>query len=324
MNRGLLLQKIAKSLLCFVTVGLISVSVKAGVIVTVTNPGMEISADNAANAANPSFTNIGTIVIAETNANDFSSTGGKFKTLVLSAPAGWVFNKNAGKVYCNGKDIKAAFITVTPVNIIVKLMVVATRSTDVINISGVEIQATDGRVIHQEVSICRTAANPGTAMMKGIVNASKLVTGTSFFTCSQVGGMATKLAFSNKPVASTAGVVFEQQPVIVAQDQFGNITSNGIAEGQKVKIKLSAGTGSLGGTVSVQFTGGVAFYSDLKLDLVGTKKLMATSGTLSFAVSNEFTITESEPGTRLSSEDSDDYDPDWICTSGSATINPLA
>jgi len=59
---------------------------------------------------------------------------------------------------------------------------------------------------------------------------------------------------------------------------------------------------------------GMANFSDLQVDALGTKKLIATSGSLTFAISNEFTITEEDSSRKVSSEGADDYDPDWICS----------
>lgn len=287
----------------------------AGVIVTSSKTMMEISADKAANALNPAYTQVGDIKIEETKMNDFANSFGQSKTLVLTAPAGWVFKPNSGHVSVNGKDITAASIKTTWTFVTISFTVNATASMDVMNIAGIEVQANDGIAINNEGSIYRSSSNPGTASIKGIVTTKMTngAVGTAFTIMSQTSGIATKLVFSNKPFASTAGVAFDQQPVIVTQDQFGNQTSNGLNGDQNVRIKLSSGTGTLSGTVVMNISTGMASFSDLQLDAMGAKKLIATSGSLSFAVSNEFNITESESSPRISSEDADDYDPDWIC-----------
>src|SRR5262249_27903175 len=64
---------------------------QGAVSITAATGGTNISADTAQNAASPSFTTLGNIVITEAVANDFSASG----TLILTLPSGWRFNTSA-------------------------------------------------------------------------------------------------------------------------------------------------------------------------------------------------------------------------------------
>jgi hypothetical protein len=205
-------------------------------------------------------------------------------------------------------------MTVSRTTISIRFTVNGTRSIDALKISGIEVQAVDGSVINTEANIYRSSSNPGTAVINGMVstNITNGAIGTAFAIMTQAAGTATKLVFATRPSATAAGSAFEQQPVIMVQDQFGNNTASGIDANQTVKIKLSSGTGSLSGTTIMDLKTGMAGFSDLQVSTPGAKKLMATSGSLTFAVSNEFYITEYS-SSKISSEDAEDYDPDWIC-----------
>ena len=291
----------------------------AGVIVTPANQNLAISADNASNAFSPAFTQLENIVIAENKANDFAATAGTTKSLVLTAPFGWTFKPGCGNILAtNAKDFSALSINVAWTTITINFIIKGTGNIDVLNISDVQVQATNGANVDCVSMIYRSSVNPGTASINGI--AATCVTdgscGTAFATLSQASGMATKLAFATRPVATMAGTVFEQQPVIVSQDQFGNATSKGLNATQNVKIKLSSGTGALEGTTVLNIGtlggNGVVNYTDLQINTCGIKKLMATSGSLSFAVTTEINIKEQETNARISSGDADDYYPDWM------------
>jgi hypothetical protein len=274
-----------------------------------------ISADKAANGANPGYTVMNDIIVTENNNVDFALTNGQFKTLILTAPMGWSFNTASGKlVYNKANDISAVSMEVTATNITLTFMVTRTTHFDAIRIAGIEVQAKDGAVINAPGKIYRSSLNPGTATMNNIVATS--ITdgsfGTSFGTLSQVSGSVAKLVFASKPGQSTANSKFVQQPVIITVDQFGNPTTKGLAAVQNVNVKLSSGSGTLAGTVVLNIGtsggNGMVICDNLKINTGGVKKIIATSGTLTFAVSNHFIISEDGISTPSSDEN-----PDWMC-----------
>ncbi len=113
------------------------------------------------------------------------------------------------------------------------------------------------------------------------------------FTATGTVGAAAKLAFTTQPSASTvAGVVFATQPVVTVQDVNGNTVTGSTAS---VTLTLSTGTGTLGGTVTMNAVAGVADFAGkgLNINLAGTNKVLtATSGVLTTATTSPaFTIT---------------------------------
>lgn len=300
----------------------------AGNIVKPASSGMNISADNAANANEPSFTQVGNIVISETKSADFANTAGVIKTMILTAPQGWIFNTNAGTVSAkNAKDFTSVSMNVAKTTITIKFMVKGTANMDAIEIAAIEVQAIDGAVLPSTGNIYMSKSNHGTAIVNGLImtNDKSGTGGTDFGSLSQTAGNATKLVFESNPGTETANASFEHQPIVITQDQFGNATSNGLKAVQNVKFNLSSGTGSLVGTVvmNIGTDGGNGRINcqNLMVTAEGTKKIMASSGSLTFAVSKEFTVNEEE----TSAGAADDFDPELVCynslmSAGSSSI----
>jgi hypothetical protein len=98
-------------------------------------------------------------------------------------------------------------------------------------------------------------------------------------------GPATHLVLTTAPTsAMESAVAFTQQPVITIQDVAGNTR---LADTLVVTAALSTGTGTLNGSTAVAASAGVATFTDLSLDLVGTDKV------LTFASSNLTSVTTS-------------------------------
>ena len=155
---------------------------------------------------------------------------------------------------------------------------------------------------------------------------------TNFGIVSQTTGGVQGLSFANNPDSSIAGVAFDNQPIIVTMDQFGNVSNNGLPEVQNVKIMLSAGTGILSGTAILNIGtaggNGMVSFSDLKVNTAGSKKLMAKSNSLTFAVTNEFVVTNENTASENSTDDdssSEEIDPDLVCynIAGKAVITVI-
>ncbi len=109
-------------------------------------------------------------------------------------------------------------------------------------------------------------------------------------------GTATKLIFTTQPGASSlGGVAFTTQPVVTVEDAYGNTITS-----PSVSITLAIGTNPSGGTLTVSggnpisSTNGVATFSGVSIDKVGTGyTLTATGGSLTAATSSTFNITVS-------------------------------
>ncbi len=101
---------------------------------------------------------------------------------------------------------------------------------------------------------------------------------------------ASQLHVSTQPPSSvTAGSAFGL--TITALDPFGNIAT-GFNGSVHAALKNNPGTGSLGGTVVVTSTAGVAFFSNLLLDTAGNGYTIQATGTgLTDAISNSLNVT---------------------------------
>jgi hypothetical protein len=119
----------------------------AGVNVTPATGGTGISADKAANATSPQFTQLGDIVLAETVVGDFVSQTNK--TLILTAPSGWEFNPGVGSTSTTksgpgGNELTVNSIAISAATITLNLSVSGTAQTNTLSIKNIEVRATNG------------------------------------------------------------------------------------------------------------------------------------------------------------------------------------
>ncbi len=103
---------------------------------------------------------------------------------------------------------------------------------------------------------------------------------------------AARLVFLQQPVNTAAGAVITPSVTVRLRDAFGNSVET---SGTPVTIALTSGSGSLTGTLTRNTVSGIATFNNLRIDLTGSKKLTASSGTLTSAVSDAFVITAMEP-----------------------------
>jgi hypothetical protein len=112
------------------------------------------------------------------------------------------------------------------------------------------------------------------------------LTGVSSASFNVTAGNAAALAINTQPSATaTAGVLFAQQPVIGLRDAWDNVVTS-----PQVSVTASITSGGLGalfGTLSVSTVGGIATFTNLRIDgQVGDRTLDFTSGSLTGATSN--------------------------------------
>ena len=130
-----------------------------------------------------------------------------------------------------------------------------------------------------------------TIALRFVSNGLNTVTSGSFAVNPAAAG---KLVISTEPSASaTAGQAFGTQPVILEEDQYGNLEKSD--NSSAVTVSLNSGSGPLQGGASATVVGGVATFSNLVDTLAETITLRFTSGNLS-AVSNPITVV-SAPST---------------------------
>src|SRR6185436_10517887 len=108
--------------------------------------------------------------------------------------------------------------------------------------------------------------------------------------------LANRLVFATQPGSATAGAPFGVQPAIKTQDPFGNDSTVGMGSSVGVTLTLSAGTGPLQGTTTLDIGtnagNGWVSFSSLEIDSAGTnKQLTANAVGFSNAVSSVFAVT---------------------------------
>jgi hypothetical protein len=134
-----------------------------------------------------------------------------------------------------------------------------------------------------------------TATASGGVTLTAVTSGNIVFSA----GAASQLVVTTQPSASTvAGVAFATQPVVTIEDQYGNTVTSGADSTVSVALTLTTGTGTLGGTTSMNAVAGVANFSGkgLNINLVGANKVLTatatvTAGTKTTTTSPAFAIT---------------------------------
>src|SRR4029077_9299168 len=104
-------------------------------------------------------------------------------------------------------------------------------------------------------------------------------------------GTATQLAFTVQPTSTAAGASITPALQVTAQDALGN-TDPTFTGNVTVALGANPGSGTLSGTTTVAAVGGVASFSGLSINKVGTGyTLTANSGTLGATTSTLFNIT---------------------------------
>ena len=125
-----------------------------------------------------------------------------------------------------------------------------------------------------------------------VASSTGLTGGTSTgFTISPAA--ATALAFVTTPGNTRAGVAFTNQPTVEAQDAFGNRATS-FSGAVTLAIKPGTGTvgATLGGTATVNAVNGLATFSGLSIDRIGTAyQFSASASGLTGADSAAFDIT---------------------------------
>ncbi len=102
-------------------------------------------------------------------------------------------------------------------------------------------------------------------------------------------GPARVLAFVQQPTTAAAAAPISPAVTVQIRDSLGN---NAPAAGVQLTMALASGSGALGGTTtSVTDNAGLATFSNLNINLAGSKTLSASGPALTTALSTAFTIT---------------------------------
>ncbi len=91
---------------------------------------------------------------------------------------------------------------------------------------------------------------------------------------------AASLAFTTQPAGAVAGSAFTTQPVVYIRDSSGNTVTSGPDATATLTLSITSGTGTLSGTTSVAAVGGVASWSGLSINTIGSKTLQVSKSDL--------------------------------------------
>src|SRR5205807_2342319 len=105
-----------------------------------------------------------------------------------------------------------------------------------------------------------------------------------------------RLVYTTQPGSATAGSAFGSQPVVKSRDPFGNDSTVGLGASKLVSLALTAGSGTLQGTTTLDIgTGagnGTVSYTNLRIDSAGSGKVLTASASgLTSVDSNGFTVS---------------------------------
>ena len=121
-----------------------------------------------------------------------------------------------------------------------------------------------------------------------IVASVAFLSSTASGLISVVPAVASRLALATAPSASAmAGIAFVQQPVVLIEDQYGNVRSN---DTPVVTATRSGGAGTLQGVTNVTAVGGVASFSNLAHTYATNITITFNSGSLASVESGSITV----------------------------------
>ncbi len=217
-------------------------------------------------------------------------------TIILNAPSGFSFDPGA-TVAATVTRIAGGGTAVT----LSSGTAVVTTSTITITVTAVDSSGgTKSRVAWSGIRVRPAAGTPlvtGNITPSGSSSLKGLNTSSNLGTLTEVAGAAVQLAFARQPAAGVAGTPFATQPVVVAQDQFGNASTNGLPATRNITLSLTSGMGPLQGTLTLNIGmaggDGTIIYSGLRIDVAGAdKRLTATAdAALTAATSSTFTVS---------------------------------
>ncbi|MEO1022465.1 MAG: DUF2341 domain-containing protein [Bacteroidota bacterium] len=240
--------------------------------ITAATGGESISADDT----NTNYTTLTGPVIQEGFGGELSSS----ETIVLEAPAGYEWNTSASAsvavvpAYGGSTTLAASVGTITTSQVTINITAASFITPGQITVSGLEIRPTSGSI-----------PNPGTILNTGTTG---LGGGTNYGALAIVPGSADSIVVIQQPTDTSLDSVIT--PSVRAQlvDQFGNEVTQ---SGTNITVAIDSGTGTLSGTVSVTTNSlGIADFSDLSIDQLGSKTLGFSGTGLDPTVSSSFDV----------------------------------
>ncbi|MFI5455745.1 MAG: choice-of-anchor Q domain-containing protein, partial [Isosphaerales bacterium] len=226
----------------------------------------------------------GTAVSADTTGVSFTTLTGPLYdgidiptgTIILNAPAGFVFNTDAGNppgvlithINGTGPDVAGSITSVTTSQIVFTVSTASAGGTeDLLTWQNVELQPASGTPLASG-DIDET----GTATLNDVTQGPG---GTNWGTLTEVPGAATRLAFLQQPANTTYGDTISPSVTVDVLDQYNNLTNS--TAGITVALSNNPTSAVLGGTIPVSAVNGIATFSDLTVSKAGTSYTLVAS-----------------------------------------------
>ena len=193
-------------------------------------------------------------------------------THTITLPIGWEFDVNSTITIAKIGNIVLESTNITPTSDSFSFVVNnKSTSNSVLLFGNLRVVPTVTNITEANGNM--TYSGDGIAGVDGTIN---------FGTLSTIAGAVTRVAFTTEPGGATYGSDLSPQPVVKTQDQFGNDSTNGLAESETVSLALT-GTGALQGTVTLDIGteagDGTATFSGLTVDTAGTGNILTASAT---------------------------------------------
>jgi hypothetical protein len=231
----------------------------------------------------------------------FSSAGGRTLTATYSGDANFATSASAGA----GQTVNTASTTTTITNDAPNPSVAGQAFTVTFSVTSSGGTPTGNVTVGDGTVSCVASVAAGscnlTLTAAGAHTLTATYAGDANFAGSTSAGeshtvnpaAASQLVFTGQPTDTKAGSHITPAVVVTAQDQFGNTATDFAGQ---ITLSITSGTGTvlaaLSGTNPVSAIAGVATFSDLSIDLVGTAySLDAAANGLSGATSGSFNIT---------------------------------
>ena len=113
---------------------------------------------------------------------------------------------------------------------------------------------------------------------------------SSSITISPADVVPSQLAITTQPAGAVSGLPLSTRPVIQVRDTSGNLVTNSSAP---VTATLASGTGTLGGTVTVNAVNGIATFGDLRIDGSGVHTISFNAVGLAGSTSASVDVVQS-------------------------------
>jgi uncharacterized repeat protein (TIGR01451 family) len=272
--------------------------------------GGAISAD----ATGVSYTNLTGPVYREAASADASGNGSGPWSVILNAPAGFIFDTNTvnppgviitriGGTGSNSRNINGV---ASPT--LVSMTSPLTSTQLVFTITGKSSGGVTCSLTWTNVRVRPLAGSPlarGNLTLSGTASLVGVPSGANFGPLREIPGTARRLVMVTQPAATaTAGVIFSQQPAVGIADQFGNVrcSTNGTPSPDNSSVIIAArnaGSGTLQGTLSATASDSIASFTNLSHTVANTININFTNATLATNVNSSSIVVNPAPADRL-------------------------